>query len=437
MSHRERIFSVLDSLTKAGVGTGEVFVKTGRSRRFGIGPTGRLRASSEENGWAVRASTARASFFTAGTGLPDPDTSWPDPDGQPLQLPAPEPVPPWKPPEDLGQALISETEALALLGAVEKALVTELPGGRLIRAVLEEGTSESWIANSMGVDVEFRSRAASLMVEAAGPWRGTSSVSMSFATRLPRGLQPRAIAMRLANRLLVGHGETGSCRERGEVLVASPVAARILYSLMPLWLGPEGGDLAERLRDKQGRIGSTLLNVVDNGRLAGGVLDSPVDGEGRSTGPLGLVEEGRYRRSIRDWRVVDPGRKPWPGCIRRNSWRDLPEAGPSHLFFQSSSTAPVGELLGSISRGYYLVEPLGAGDFDLGADRFRLPVCGFVLRQGRAVAPVPEIWLEGGIGSLLRGIQAVARDLTFHPFAAMIGAPTLLVSGIGVSSANA
>jgi hypothetical protein len=40
--------------------------------------------------------------------------------------------------------------------------------------------------------------------------------------------------------------------------------------------------------------------------------------------------------------------------------------------------------------------------------------------------------MEGGIGSFLRNIQAVARDLSFQPLGAMIGAPSLLVSGLGL-----
>jgi predicted Zn-dependent protease len=92
----------------------------------------------------------------------------------------------------------------------------------------------------------------------------------------------------------------------------------------------------------------------------------------------------------------------------------------------------VGQLLGSVTRGYYLLEPLGAGVFDFERDQFRLPVCGFVLRQGRAAGPLSRTWLEGGITVLLRNIQAVARDLTFEPLGAMIGSPSILVSGLGL-----
>jgi hypothetical protein len=59
-----------------------------------------------------------------------------------------------------------------------------------------------------------------------------------------------------------------------------------------------------------------------------------------------------------------------------------------------------------------------------------LPVCGFAVRSGRAGAPVAGAWLCGAIGAFLRGISGVGRDLTFHPLDGMIGAPTVLATGL-------
>ena len=62
-----------------------------------------------------------------------------------------------------------------------------------------------------------------------------------------------------------------------------------------------------------------------------------------------------------------------------------------------------------------------------------MPVCGFAVQSGRASAPVAGAWLSGGIGAFLKGIAGVGRDLTFHPLDGMIGAPTVLVTGLELS----
>ena len=45
--------SVVDCLTGRGLNEVEVYLKSGRSRRFEIGPQGRVASSSQEEGWAV------------------------------------------------------------------------------------------------------------------------------------------------------------------------------------------------------------------------------------------------------------------------------------------------------------------------------------------------------------------------------------------------
>jgi len=425
---------IFESLKRAGLEEAEIYLKSGRSRRFEIGSQGKAGSSSVERGWAIRAGGPRSSLFVAGTGLPKANLKWPEPDGQPLRLPSATPIPPWRPPTDLDTALVAEAEAMALLSGIERALTHEVPGSHIIQGRLEEGTSETSIVSTRGVDVDYRSRAASLFVEAVGPWQGSASAVLSLAERDHRAFQPTVIAKRLANQLLLTRQGAAPSRERGDVLVGSAVAARLLASLLPLLLGAKAEMLARRLRDRQGRLGSGLLTIIDDGRLPAGVLASPADGEGLPTGPVALIEEGRYRQPLVDWRQSGGEPRPVFGCARRESWRDLPQTSPSHLYLQPRDGVGVGELLSSVTRGYYLLEPLGPGMFDFERDQFRLPVCGFVLRQGQATAPLSRTWVEGGIGALLRNIQAVARDLSFQPLGAMIGAPSLLISGLGLRS---
>jgi predicted Zn-dependent protease len=90
-------------------------------------------------------------------------------------------------------------------------------------------------------------------------------------------------------------------------------------------------------------------------------------------------------------------------------------------------------LLAEIPRGYYFLEALSGASFDLASDRFRLPVSGFQVADGHASQPISRAIVTGRIGALLHGVQGVARDLTFFPLAGALGAPSLLVNGLGVA----
>ena len=421
---------VVDALAGRGLNEVEVYLKSGRSRRLEIGPQGKVASSSQEEGWAVRAGSDRASLFAAGTGRPVADGPWPDPDGQPLRLPPPAPVPPWTPPPDLDAPLSGEIEAIRLLEAVEANVTSELAGARLLRGLVDEGTSQISILSSRGIEQSHRSRAASLLVEMAGPWPGAEPVGISMARRELRSFHAPTIARRLVDRLLLQREGESPERDRGEFLLGPALGVRLLVALLPILIGGSNGALVRGLRDRQGRLGSELLNVKDDGRLRGGVLEAPVDGEGRPTRESVILGEGRLHQPLVSWKEAMRSDPEAGGCVRRASWRDLPKVGPSHLFLAPDPEVKVASLLTAVARGYYLIETQGSGQFDLENDRFRLPVCGFALRQGRAATPIAGAWLTGSISSWLRGIQGVARDLEFEPRSGMIGSPTTLVSGL-------
>jgi PmbA protein len=332
---------------------------------------------------------------------------------------------------------MTESESISLLEGIERELVRELPGAKLLSGHLEEGTSETEIFSSSGICAGFRSRAASLHLQAVGPESGSSATMILLAEREVRRFQPLTAAKRLANRLLLQRQGSAPNRERGDLLLGPAVAVRLLAGLIPLLVGSKAAHLAKSYRDRQGHIGSQLLTVIDDGRLPGGVLEAPVDGEGLPTREVVLIEQGNYLCPIVGWErtKADASDAKSPGLTgnrRRHSWRDLPVLGPSHLYLKPQKDVSVASLLGSIARGQYLIEPVGSGLFDFQTDRFRLPVCGFEIRQGMATSPMSQAWIEGSIGSLLRGIQAVARDLSFEPIGGMIGSPTILVTGLGI-----
>lgn len=426
MSRFHLLDDLLRSLLKRRLTDGEVYVKRGRSRRVERTPRGETATSSQERAWAVRAGHRKGSFFQAGTGELPPGP-WPEPAGRPLQLPEPVAGGAWTTPADLESPILGEREGFKLLESLGRELESELPGARLLRAVLEDGSSEAELASSRGIKASFRQRVSTLYLEVAGPGENAPGASLYLAAREPHQFQPTSLARRLADRLAVCASGAAPERDGGELLLAPPVAIRLLAGLLPVLVGPAP---ESHLLSVRGRWGSDPVTVIDDGRFAGGVLEAAQDGEGVATRAVTLIEKGVFRQPLLAWSQegLAPGSP--SGCMRRPSWRDLPSPGPTHLYVAPEPSHSVAALLGSVERGYYLIDATGPGRFDLAADRFALPVCGFAVRSGQASAPVAGAWLCGGLGSLLRGVTGVGRDLTFQPLDGMIGAPTLLVRGL-------
>jgi PmbA protein len=411
----------------------ELYRKQGRSRHLQYGLEGMSSVVSDEQGWAVRAGDHRHSFFGAGTGCARSAGPWPAARGAALRLPEVQPAPEWTPPSDLHAPLIGETEGFSLFKGLAAALEQEIPGATLVRAVLQDGFSEVELLNSRGVQADWRIRVADLRLEAVLRDDSRARAALYLAAREARHFNPAVLARRLADRLAVTQRGRAPSRDRGELLLAPEVMARLLVGLLPLFCDSGARHKLARLRDRRDRIASQYCTLIDDGRFPGGVLSAPVDGEGVPTRRVVLVEEGGLRQTLQPWWEAQGRAGRPPGCQRRSSWRSPPRTSPSHLYLEAEATTPVARLLASVSRGYYFIDATLPGQVDLEAGRFALPVCGFAIHGGQAAAPVAGAWLRGSIATLLHGLQAVARDLTFLPLGgAMIGSPTVLVTGLEV-----
>lgn len=429
------LFEVLDAVEARGLPEAEVYAKRGRSRRVRSGRETTHTAFREEMGWAVRAGDSSRSFYLAATGAPRPDVAWAEPSAGAVRLPEGREGEPWRSPSDLEAPLIGEVEGHALLEAVGRTLEGEYRGAFLLRAVVEDGSSEVEIASTRGVACVVRNRSAE-----ARFWAATSSgvqAEVSVAAREARRLSPTVVARRLADRLMVKErGEVVRSRDRGEILVAPEVGAAVLAALVPFLArsaaAGTGWSVLESLADRSGRVGGRALSLVDDGRLAGGLFEAPVDGEGVPTREVVLIEEGVLRQPLLPfWEETGP-RQRTSGCRLRSGWRSLPQTGPTHLYLRPVAGRGVATLLADLARGYYFIDVDGPARVDLEGGRIVLPVLGFEVRGGRPLRPIRRAWLGGGLGPVLRAVQAAARDLTFFPGNGAVGSPTLLLGGLEV-----
>jgi len=429
MRIQEHWQALLPGLRAAGMDQAELFLKRGRSRRYERRAGSHRHQMSRESGWAVRAGCAGGSIASVGSGVPEVPRDWPSAVGRPIDLPRAATVPTWRAATDIETPLVSEGGVVALADSIERYLRREVEAARVLVAVLEDGASEAAIVNSRGVEAAWSSRAASLYLEVAIP--GRIGISCHLAERHVGRFRPPAVARRLADRLLVRRdGRPLEAGPTGSVLLDPMVGVRLLAALTPYLVGPSAPARLPRLIRGAETLGSERVTLIDNGRLRGGILDAPVDGEGMPTAERILVERGRFVQPLLSFPQAQGGPYPGVGCSRRAGWRDWPQVAPSHFYLASPREVSVPDLLAAVDHGYYLLDVVGRGWFDTESDRFALPVCGFRLRAGRADGALARSLLHGRLGDWLRGLEAAGSDLSFVPALGMLGMPTCLVSGL-------
>jgi PmbA protein len=418
---------LLEQVQAAGWQQVEVYAKRGRSRRFERGTEGEVVGSAEEAGWAVRAGNARRSLFHAEAGPTVPVGPWQASAPGGLALPEPLPVTEWREPEGAERPPPAEREGLAVLEKLASRLQAEQGSARLLRAVLEEGTSSVTIVNSLGVEGSYCARSAYLRVEADAPPR-TSALSAVTAGVSSRGLDVDGLARRFADLLTVARDGQAAAADPCRMVLAPEVGACVVASLAPRLVGVPQHALREWFGE-QGECGaaSPMVSLVDDARLRDGPLAAPFDGEGVPTGERVLVEEGSVSGSLEPWGRAGAATI---GCRRRAGWRDLPRLSASHLFVRPHGEVVAADLLAELEKGYYLI---GArGDLEMRGALASLRVCGFEVCRGRLVAPVVGR-LQWNPARVLSHVYGVASDLRFQPFGAMMGAPTMLVAELALT----
>ena len=409
------------SLAKDRVDEVELYVKSGLSHRFEREGDRTIETRSEECGWAVRGSGAPGAFFTCGTGSPV-EFRWSGPFGAPIGLPrAHDRRDRQEIPAEAPAPLLAESEASAFAAALEGSLREVRPRARLQRVVLDDGAAEARLVSTLGMDRSYDSRLASLYVETV---EGDASRSSLFLGRAAKELDPRSLGGRFGTALELAHeGRPGSLGP-GTAVLAPAVGVRLLAGVLPWLVGAEAA-ARYRAQASKGTWGSSLLTIVDDGARKGSPLAAPFDGEGVETEERILVESGRYRQPLVSWRETDRRVGRASGCMVRPSWKEPPELAPTQLFVRPDPGTSPADLVESLDRGFYALDPLGAGRFDLVEGRFELAVAGFRIRSGRAVETVSRAPLAGRIDSLWSALRAVARDLEFHPMGCLLGTPTL------------
>ncbi|HVR30808.1 MAG TPA: metallopeptidase TldD-related protein [Thermoanaerobaculia bacterium] len=422
---------VLDQLLARGFTAAEVYAKRGRSRRFelthgGGGLDGWWEAtlSAEEAGWSVRAGRGAASFFFAATGAPEALGRWPEPfESGALELPAPAAIEGWTEPAEVAEPPLGEDEGRRILRLLAREVERRLPGARLHSAALEDGASEVSLVNHRGLGARHRGRFAALRLEARAP---LAVATIVLAERSARRFPTAALADRLIDLLAVrGRGSVGSAAG-GDMVLAPEVGARLLAPLAAAFVDRSREEVAALLGERDGRVGSAEVSVIDDGRHPRGALAAPFDGEGVPTGERVLVDGGRLGTTILPWQRAGTA----IGCRARAGWRDLPRVAPSHVFVAPCEEVAPASLVEDLADGYYLLDAGDGGSYDLAAGRFSLPVWGFRIAAGRPLHPLGRARLVGDPRRLLHAVCGVARDLRFIPLGAMIGAPSLRMRGL-------
>ncbi len=251
------------------------------------------------------------------------------------------------------------------------------------------------------------------------------------ASRTLGGLAaPEAVGRRAAERALGQLGARSVPTQQAPVIFEAPAARAVLGNLVGCL---SGSAVYRRSSFLAGRVGERIaaegVDVIDDGRLLGGLGSRPFDGEGQATRRTVLIERGRLASFLLD---VYSGRKLGlrsTGNASRAA-ASAPGVSPTNLWLEPGRES-LDELVRNTERGLLVTGLFGqgfnpvTGDFSRGAR-------GFWIERGERVHPVEEVTVAGNLADLLQGVDRVANDLLRL---GSLGAPSFRVACLTVAGA--
>ena len=299
------------------------------------------------------------------------------------------------------------------------------------RSGYEEGEIEMWLANSHGLSLYQKGSFCGLFALALSEQDGEQQSGYGMNSCISyRDLSPEE-AGKMAGRRAVQLLGASQVKSGVMDLVLEPLIAMQMMGIISSCFSGEAV-----LKNKSflaGKLGEVVasreLTLIDDGTMPGRLGSASFDGEGTAAQRTVLLENGVLKNYLYDCLSAKKAGAVSTGNCMRGSYKGVPHIGTSNYYLEAGSLSPE-QLIGSVEKGIYVTEILGAhtanpvsGDFSFGAS-------GILIEHGKLSHPVRGITIAGNFQQLLQKISGIGSDLTFY---GSQGAPTIRISDISVS----
>ncbi|SHE61615.1 PmbA protein [Desulforamulus putei DSM 12395] len=287
------------------------------------------------------------------------------------------------------------------------------------------------VVNSLGLQAWYKSAYCGIYLSlVAGEGEDSQTgFAMKYSLQLA-DLDPALIGRQAAERAVRMLGAKPVNSQRATVVLDPYVAAGFLGLLAPALSGEAVQKGRSLFAGKVGqKVASPLVTIVDDGRLPGGIVSAPFDGEGVPTSETVLIKDGMLQGFLHNTYTAAREGVRSTGNGVRGSFKSTPEVGTTNFFIRPGQVSGE-QIIKDVARGLYVTEVLGmhtanpiSGDFSLGA-------AGLWIENGQFTRPVRGVAIAGNIMDLLGSVDAVGSDLEFFGGK---GSPTLRIAAMTLS----
>ena len=333
-------------------------------------------------------------------------------------------------------ASITGDEAIEHVMRIEKAALDADGRIKKIRkAAGDFGTSDTYIVNSKGVDAFYSATGCSAHITVVAEDGAESQMGYDYeGSRFLDDAAFGRVGSNAAKKALQLLGAKKIAPIKGFILLDSSVAVEFL-GILAYALSSESVQKGKSMLagKKEEQVMSPLLNIIDNGLLAGKLGSKPFDGEGVPTTRKALIEKGVLTGFLYNIYTARKEGVQSTGNAARGGAFGLPGVGPTNLYAEPSLPEHAQEfqkLLKSIDKGLYVIETMGMHTANPVSGEFSVGISGLWIENGVVRYPVKEAAISGTVLELFKQAVMIGDDLRFY---GNIGASSILIESIDIS----
>jgi len=304
------------------------------------------------------------------------------------------------------------------------------------RLTLSEGatfgrtSSEGIIALSGGFIGRTRGSYASLVVTPVAEDEGGKRRRGYYwsAARHLSDLEPsEAVGREAARRTLAKLGARKVKTCTAPVIFDPDVSRSLIGAFAGCIMGGSVWRRSSYLLEREGtEVASPLVTIIDDPHIVRGPGSKGFDGEGLATRRNVVVESGVLKTYLCDCYSARKLERKSTGNAARGGGSI--SASTTNFILQPGTPTPA-ELIASTPTGLYVTEMMGMGFNPVTGD-FSRGAAGFWIENGKLTFPVSEVTISSNLDAMLKGIDAIANDLSLKTSTA---APTLRIQSMTIA----
>lgn len=323
--------------------------------------------------------------------------------------------------EKIKRAIELETSALDYSPKVVGSMIT----------IYRDASSYVYLANSNGVAGWFPAAGCGGVAEVSAA-EGDDHQSGSFGKACAKyvDFDPSEVGRKAAENAVKMLGAKPIASMEIPLVVSPEMGPQLLSFIAGMLSADDvqkGRSLFAGKLDSQ--VAAAAFNLIDDGRLKGGISTAPVDGEGVPTQTTPLIVDGVLKTYLFDCYSAKKGKTKSTGNRSRSGYSSAGGIGPTNLYLKPGEIKPE-DIIGGIDSGFYLTEAIGLfAGIDSASGDFSIPSAGFMIEKGRLTFPVRGISIGGNLFELLKAVDKIGSDLNWLQ---SVASPTFSVRSIKI-----